>query len=189
VRERLGVGPAPFILAFGVIEPRKNLGMLIDAYRLLRDRRKLPHHLVVAGRRGWLWQATIDQAERSPYRDDIHFAGFVAEEDLPTMYSAASVFAFPSLYEGFGLPPLEAMACGTPVVVSKSSSLPEVVGEAGLQVDPQAPDELAAALELLLLDEPLRADLRRRGLERAATFTWQAAATKLLDVYRRLAAS
>ena len=187
LRERFGVGDAPFILAFGVIEPRKNLRLLFDAYRLLRDRRNLPHCLVVAGGRGWLWEDTIEHAERSPYRGDIRFVGFIPEADLATMYSAASVFAFPSLYEGFGLPPLEAMACGTPVVVSKTSSLPEVIGDAGLQIDPHDADALAAALELLILDEPLRADLRRRGLERAATFTWQAAATKLLTVYRRLA--
>ena len=187
VRAGLGVGEAPFILALGVIEPRKNLRLLIEAYRLLRDRRKLPHRLVISGRRGWLWEETVEAAERSPYRDDILFTGFVSDDDLPAMYSAATTFAFPSLYEGFGLPPLEAMACGTPVVVSKTSSLPEVVGDAGLQVDPYDPDSLAAALELLILDEPLRADLRRRGLERAAEFTWQAAATRLLAVYRKLA--
>jgi glycosyltransferase involved in cell wall biosynthesis len=187
-RERFELGDQPFILSVGVIEPRKNHRLLFQAYELLRERRKVPHRLVVVGRRGWLWEDAIAQAERSAFRDDIIFLGFVPDEDLPTMYSAASVFAFPSLYEGFGLPPLEAMACGTPVVVSKSSSLPEVVGEAGLQVDAQDPDGLAAALELLILDEPLRADLRRRGIERAATFSWSAAASKLLAVYRKLAA-
>ena len=188
LRDKLGVGEAPFILAVGVIEPRKNHGLLFEAFRLLRDRRKLPHRLVVVGRRGWLWEDIVEQAERSPYRDEILFVGYVPEADLAAMYSAAEVFAFPSLYEGFGLPPLEAMACGTPVVVSKSSSLPEVVADAGLQVDPHDADGLAAALELLILDESLRSDLRRRGLERAALFTWQAAAQQLLAVYRRLAA-
>jgi glycosyltransferase involved in cell wall biosynthesis len=188
LRDRLGVGDAPFILSVGVIEPRKNLRMLFNAYRIMRDRKVLPHRLVVVGRRGWLWEDTVEQAENSPYRDDIVFVGFVPEEDLPAMYSAADVFAFPSLYEGFGLPPLEAMACGTPVVVSDSSSLPEVVGDAGLQVDPHDPDALAVALERAILDEPLRAELRRRGLERAATFTWAAAAGRLLAVYRHLAA-
>jgi glycosyltransferase involved in cell wall biosynthesis len=154
---------------------------------LLRDRRDLPHRLVIVGQRGWLWEETVEAAERSPYRDQILFSGFMPDEDLPALYSAAAVFAFPSLYEGFGLPPLEAMACGTPVVVSRTSSLPEVVGDSGLQVDPYDPDSLAAALELLILDEPLRADMRRRGLERAAEFTWQAAASRLLAVYRKLA--
>jgi glycosyltransferase involved in cell wall biosynthesis len=187
LRARLGIDDTPFILSLGVIEPRKNQRLLFEAYRLLRERRKLPHRLVVVGRQGWLWEDIVAEAERSPFRDDIHFVGFVAEEDLPAMYSAADLFVFPSLYEGFGLPPLEAMACGTPVVASKSSSLPEVVGDAGLLVDPHDPDALAAAMELALLDEPLRADLRRRGLERAATFTWQIAAERLLAVYQKLA--
>lgn len=186
LRKRLGIGAAPFILSVGVIEPRKNLGLLIEAYRILRDRQKLPHRLVIVGKRGWLWEDIERQAQRSPYHDDVQFVGHLPEEDLPAMYSAATAFAFPSLYEGFGLPPLEAMACGTPVVVSKTSSLPEVVGDAGLQVDPQDAEALAAALELLLLDEPLRADIRARGLERAASFTWKASAEKLLAVYQRV---
>jgi glycosyltransferase involved in cell wall biosynthesis len=189
LREQLGVGEAPFILALGVIEPRKNLGLLFDAYRILRDRHDLPHLLVVVGRRGWLWEDTIEHAERSPYAADIRFVGFVPDGDLPALYSAASVFAFPSLYEGFGLPPLEAMACGTPVVSSSSSSLPEVVGEAGLLIDPRDPESLASALERLLLDERLRAEYRRRGLAQAAMFTWQAAARTLLGVYERLASA
>jgi glycosyltransferase involved in cell wall biosynthesis len=189
LRARIDVGEAPFILSLGVIEPRKNHRLLIEAYRQLRERRKLPHKLVIVGRRGWLWEETIHAAELSPYRDDIHFVGFVGDEELPALYSAADVFAFPSLYEGFGLPPLEAMACGTPVVVSKSSSLPEVVGDAGLQVDPHDAESLAAALEMAILDEPLRADLRARGLARAARFNWQTSAEKLLDVYCRLGAA
>jgi glycosyltransferase involved in cell wall biosynthesis len=187
LRESLGVGEAPFILALGVIEPRKNLRLLFDAYRILRDRHDLPHLLVVVGRRGWLWEDTIEHAERSPYAADIRFVGFVPDGDLPALYSAASVFAFPSLYEGFGLPPLEAMACGTPVVSSSSSSLPEVVGEAGLLIDPHDAEGLADALERLLLDEQLHAEYRRRGLDQAATFTWQAAAQALLGVYQGLA--
>jgi glycosyltransferase involved in cell wall biosynthesis len=187
LRERLGIGQAPFILSVGLIEPRKNLPVLFDAYRLLRERKGLPHLLVVAGNRGWLSAGTIEHAERSPYRDDIRFVGYVAEEALPGLYTAASAFAFPSLYEGFGLPPLEAMACGTPTVVSRASSLPEVAGEAALQVDPRDVDGLAAALELLLLDDVLRAELRTRGIQRARAFSWRAAARKQLDVYERLA--
>ena len=132
-RERLELDNAPFILSVGVIEPRKNLPLLFEAYRLLRDRRKLPHRLVVVGRRGWLWEDTLEAAEASPYRDDIQFVGYIPDIDLPALYSAAEVFAFPSLYEGFGLPPLEAMACGTPVVGTPRGSVPEVVadGETG----------------------------------------------------------
>jgi glycosyltransferase involved in cell wall biosynthesis len=187
LRRRLGVGERPFILSVGVIEPRKNLRVLFDAYRLLRDRRALPHRLVVVGKHGWLWEDIVEHAKSSPYHEDISLVGFVSEEDLPAMYSAASVFAYPSLYEGFGLPPLEAMACGTPVVTSSSSSLPEVVGDAGLQVDAHDADGLAAALELVILDDSLRRTLRERGLERARTFTWKAAAEKLVAVYGKLA--
>ena len=187
LRQHLGLGAAPFILAVGVIEPRKNLNRLFAAFQRLRDRRAVPHKLVIVGRRGWLWEDILAQAESSPWRDEIIFPGFVPEGELATLYSAADVLAFPSLYEGFGLPILEAMACGTPVVASNTSSLPEVVGEAGLLVDPLNTDELAAALELALLDEPLRTRLRQRGLARAAQFNWPTAARSLLRVYRRLA--
>jgi glycosyltransferase involved in cell wall biosynthesis len=187
LRRHLQLGAAPFILTVGVIEPRKNLNRLFAAFQRLRDRRAVPHKLVVVGRRGWLWDGIRAQAESSPWRDEIIFPGFVPEGELATLYSAAEVLAFPSLYEGFGLPILEAMACGTPVVASNTSSLPEVVGEAGLLVDPLNTDDLAAALELALLDEPLRARLRQRGLARAARFSWPASARSLLGVYRRIA--
>ena len=190
LRRRLSLDDdVPFILFVGVIEPRKNLAGLIEAFAILKSRQTLPHKLLVVGRRGWLWEGIVERAERSPVSQDIVFAGFVPEEDLPTLYSAAQIFAFPSHYEGFGLPVLEAMACGTPVVASRASSLPEVVGDAGLQVDPDDPEQLAAALELLALNPNVRDDMRRRGLERVGQFTWQAAAARLLDVYHRMAAS
>lgn len=184
----IGVGEEPFILYVGVIEPRKNLNRLMDAFALLKARCKIPHKLVIVGRRGWLWEDIVSHATRSQFAQDILFPGFVLDELLPSLYTAAAVFAFPSLYEGFGLPPLEAMACGTPVMASMAASLPEVVGEAGLLVDPQEPEQMSAALELLVLDNRLRADLRRKGLQRAATFTWRAAAKKLLSVYQRAGA-
>ena len=189
LRQTIGLDETtPYILFIGVIEPRKNLVGLIEAFDILKDRRPLPHKLVVAGRRGWLSDSTMERAERSKYRRDIVFTGFIPDGELPTLYSAAEAFAFPSHYEGFGLPVLEAMACGTPVVASRASSLPEIVGDAGMQVDPDDPERLASALELLALNPEMRADFRARGLERASTFTWDAAAKVMLDVYRKVAA-
>jgi glycosyltransferase involved in cell wall biosynthesis len=190
LRQSLGLDEAtPYILFVGVIEPRKNLIGLIEAFDILKSRRSLPHKLVVVGRRGWLSDGTMERAERSLYRNEIIFPGFIPEGELATLYSAAEAFAFPSHYEGFGLPILEAMACGTPVVASRASSLPEVVGDAGMQVDPDDPDRLASALELLALNPEMRADFRLRGLERAARFTWDAAAGVMLKVYQQVASS
>jgi glycosyltransferase involved in cell wall biosynthesis len=189
LRREIGLDETtPYILFIGVIEPRKNLVGLVDAFDILKARRPLPHKLVLAGKRGWLSDGTMERADRSPFRTDIIFPGFIPDGELPTLYSAAEAFAFPSHYEGFGLPVLEAMACGTPVVASRASSLPEVVGDAGMQVDPDDPERLASALELLALNPEMRADFRQRGFERAAQFSWDVAARVMLDVYRKVAA-
>jgi glycosyltransferase involved in cell wall biosynthesis len=188
LRHTIGIDETtPYILFIGVIEPRKNLMGLIEAFDILKSRRSLPHKLVVAGRRGWLSDGTMDRADRSLYRSDIIFPGFIPDGELPTLYSAAEAFAFPSHYEGFGLPVLEAMACGTPVVASRASSLPEIVGDAGMQVDPNDPERLASALELLALNPEMRADFSARGQERAKLFSWEAAARVMLDVYHKVA--
>jgi glycosyltransferase involved in cell wall biosynthesis len=187
LRQRLGL-TAPFILSVGMMEPRKNWQGLIQAYSLARARHHLPHQLVLAGPRGWLWESILEERERSPFRNDVVFVGFVPDEDLPTLYSAADAFAFPSFYEGFGLPPLEAMACGTPVVVSDAASLPEVVGDAGLKVPPEDVDGLAEALAQLATDEQQRAQLRQAGLARAAAFSWERAAERMLSVYKHVTA-
>ncbi|MFN0072821.1 MAG: glycosyltransferase family 4 protein [Chloroflexota bacterium] len=188
MRQQLGVGTSPYVLFVGVIEPRKNLQGLIQAFELVKQRQKLPHKLVVVGRRGWLADGIFETFEQSPVRDEIIFPGFIADADLPTLYSAAATLVMPSFYEGFGLPLLEAMACGTPVVSSNAASLPEVVGNAAPQVDPNDIEALAEALTRVLMDEELRALNRVRGLERAARFTWEAAAVKLLNVYERVGA-
>lgn len=187
-REHLGVGDDPFILAVGLIEPRKNLNRLMDAFAELKRSGFIPQHkLVLAGGRGWLVQGILDHHQSSPVRDDVLFPGFVSDDLLPAVYSAADVFAFPSVYEGFGLPVLEAMGCGTPVVASRASCIPEVAEGAALLVDPTDVSGLAGALLRAITDPSVREDLQRRGCERAAHYTWERAASELLDVYREVA--
>ncbi|MDQ6670770.1 MAG: glycosyltransferase family 4 protein [Chloroflexota bacterium] len=190
-RSRLGVGDAPFVLAIGVIEPRKNLNRLMDAFALLKQRGGVPAELklVLAGGRGWLVDGIFEHHAASPVGDDILLPGFVPDEMLPAIYSAAEVLAFPSLYEGFGLPILEAMACGTPVVASHASCLPEVADGAALMIDPADVDGLSAALELAVLDTALRTRLIEQGRQRAAKYTWERAARLLLKVYEKVAAA
>ncbi len=186
IRQRIS-GGAPFILSVGMIEPRKNLVRLIEAFERFKERHHAPHKLVLAGKRGWLSDGIYGRAASSPISSEILFPGFVAEADLPALYSAADLFAYPSLYEGFGLPPLEAMACGTPVIASQSASLPEVVGGAALMVDPENTDEIAEALGKVLDDIDLQARMASQGLEQAKQFTWRASAEKMVAVYKRLA--
>ncbi|MGE5138234.1 MAG: glycosyltransferase family 4 protein [Rudaea sp.] len=187
VRQRYRLPPR-YILYLGTIEPRKNLLMLLDAYQALLARADSAPDLVIAGRKGWLYQPVFDKVRALGLGERIHFTDWVAGEDAPVLQTAAELFVFPSLYEGFGLPPLEAMACGTPVVCSNASSLPEVVGDAGLLVDPRDTAGWTEALARGLCDEELRATLRGRGLEQAARFTWDRAARETLQVYRRVMA-
>ncbi len=177
--------PDRFILYVGTIEPRKNLPTLFAAYRSLLER--WPDlGLVVAGRLGWLTGGTFRALRDLGLEGRVRFLGEVPDEDLPPLYSAAAAFAFPSRYEGFGLPPLEAMACGTPVVVADVSALPEVVGEAGLRVPPDRPEAWAAALAALLSDESLHRHLREAGLRRAAKFRWPEAAARTAALYEQV---
>ncbi len=171
--------PRPFILSVGTLEPRKNLARLIDAFSSL----DLPHHLVIVGARGWLFDETIAKLGHPR----IVAPAWVDDEQLIGLYNLAELFVYPSLYEGFGLPPLEAMACGTAVAVSKTSSLPEVVGSAALTFDPEDVGEIAAALQTLATDPKLRAELVAAGMEQASRFTWQDSALKLRGIYEELA--
>jgi glycosyltransferase involved in cell wall biosynthesis len=177
--------PDQFVLYVGTLEPRKNLTTLLDAYATVARQHKAP--LIVGGGKGWLYGPIFEQLERLGLREQVRFVGYIEEEELPLWYAAATAFAFPSIYEGFGMPPLEAMACGTPVVVANSASLPEVVGDAGLLVNPHDSEALAAALLRLLNEAELRAELRERGLRQARAFTWQEAAQRTLEVYQRIA--
>jgi len=179
----------PFILTVGTLEPRKNHVLLLDAYAALREVPDVPHKLVIAGRKGWLCEGVFRRVEELSLEEDIIFLGFVSDEDLPALYRLADVFVFPSLYEGFGLPPLEAMACATPVIASDTSSLPEVVDDAGLLVRPDDPAVLADTIRRVLNDRGLREDLVRRGVSQARKFTWQRTGDRLLRLYRRFADS
>lgn len=180
-----GVRP-PYVLSAGTIQPRKNYPMLIEAYDRFRVRTKLPHQLTIVGGEGWLTEQTFERAGRSAYREDIHFAGHVPDEQLAALYTGASIFAYPSLYEGSGLPIWEAMACGAPVICSNTSCLPECAGDAALLVAPDDPEGLADALERVCSDAALSSDLRGRGAQRALSFQWSHSAQLLLDLYRRL---
>jgi glycosyltransferase involved in cell wall biosynthesis len=178
--------PIRFILYVSTIEPRKNLITLLEAYAVLR--RSLPEvGLVIAGGKGWLYEGFFDRLRTLGLEPQVTLTGFVPEADLPALLSCAEVFAYPSVFEGFGLPPLEAMACGVPVVASNASSIPEVVGEAGLLIEPKDVAAWIEALSGVLLNPALRDDLRTRGLKRAARFTWEAAARQTLAVYHSLA--
>ncbi|MFQ5576205.1 MAG: glycosyltransferase family 4 protein [Anaerolineae bacterium] len=177
--------PHHFILGLGTLEPRKNFTGLIDAFtRLPADFSDV--HLVIAGGKGWLYGPIFEAAAQSPAADRIHFTGFVADEDLLALYSLARVFAYPSHYEGFGIPVLEAMACGTPVVTANNSSLPEIAGEAALLIEAADTPALADALGRLCADDSLRRRCIRRGFDRVPLYTWPGAAQKLLAVYRQV---
>ncbi len=182
----------PFILSVSTLEPRKNFTGLIEAYAQLIERgsqiQRIPHKLVIAGAKGWLYEEIFATVERLGLAERVIFPGFVAEEDLPALYNLADLLAFPSLYEGFGLPPLEAMACGTPVVTSNSSSLPEIVGGVGIMVEATDTEGLVEAMRRALQDGELRRSMIEKGLEQAKKFSWRKAAEKLLGAYRRMEA-
>jgi glycosyltransferase involved in cell wall biosynthesis len=188
IRGKYQLGAGPFILTVGTLQRRKNHLTLVRAFaELLRSPAASPElRLVIAGGKGWLYDDVVAEVRALGLQERVCFMGFVDEVDLPALYRTAAVFAFPSLYEGFGLPPLEALACGVPVVTSNASSLPEVVGDAGLMVDPMDVQGLAAALACALADPAWRAEAVTRGTQRAAQFTWQRAAQQLLAVYEQV---
>ncbi len=185
----LELQPQRYILHVGTIEPRKNLVRLIEAYHRLRQEVSPPvPQLVLAGALGWMSEEVFRRVKALGLEDDVRFVGRVEGAVLPALYNGARLFAYPSLYEGFGMPVLEAMACGTPVVTSNVSSLPEVAGDACLLVDPTDVRQVAQAMARLLEDDALRDRLRQKGLARAAQFRWDRAATKALQVYDGLLA-
>ncbi len=180
VRDRYAL-PETYALFVGTLQPRKNLATLIDAVRILLDR-GTPVHLAIGGKLGWMHEQVLERIKDAGLDPFIHTLGYVPQDDLPALLRSARVFVLPSLYEGFGLPALEAMACGVPVVCSNTSSLPEVVGDAGLLVPPTSAVDLATAIEQVLSQPSLAADLARRGPERARRFSWAQAAEQVLRV-------
>ncbi|NDJ76338.1 MAG: glycosyltransferase family 4 protein [Chloroflexi bacterium] len=187
VRTRLGL-PAEYILFVSTFEPRKNIPGLLAAYNLLRHEWPEVPPLVLAGRRGWLYDEIFATVTELDLQSRIIWLENPGDDALPAIYNGASVFVLPSHYEGFGLTAAEAMACGTPVVVANRSSLPEVVGKAGLLVDPDDPADIAAALQRLLTDSDLHTRLRAAGRTQVAQFTWRRTAQIALDVYRAVGA-
>ena len=174
--------PQRFVLCVGTLEPRKNHIRLVEAFARVRERAV---KLVLVGGKGWLYDELFGRVEALGMSGDVVFPGYVANDDLPLWYNAAVAFAYPSLYEGFGMPVLEAQACGTPVLTSTASSLPEAAGDGALMVDAHDIDAMAEALDRILTDEPLRRDLRERGLAHARQFTWEKTARETASVYRR----
>lgn len=207
VRARYGIPDGPFVLALGNLQPRKNIARLVAAFAQVVNsdqstvtseqwpaseqlpitphgsRFTSPPSLVIAGKAQWRESDVVEAVRQAGLEDRVVFPGYVADADLPALYSAATVFVYPSLYEGFGLPPLEAMACGAPVISTHAASLPEVVGDAALLIDPHDTAALAQALADVLSQPGLQADLRRRGFRRVARFSWERCAAETLAVY------
>jgi len=190
VRQKYGI-EGDYILTVGSIQPRKNMPRLIRAYAsLCRERNIEPMpKLVVAGKRAWLFEDTLDAAENSSVRDQILFMGYVPEADLPALYTSAKCFVYPSYFEGFGIPTLEAMCCGTPTITGDRTCFPEIIGNAGLLVDPF--DELAIsdAMRRVVTDERLRTELSSKGIERASLYDWKKTARQTLGVYEAVNAA
>lgn len=176
----------PFLLYVGTIEPRKNLTKLIQAFEQLKREKNIPHQLVLAGGIGWGSEAIQRKIQESPYKKDICVTGYVTNAEKNALYQAADLFVFPSLYEGFGIPPLEAMTFGCPVVSSDAASLPEVVGDAAELVNPEKVDSIAVGILHMLTDETYCAELVQKGYAQTKKFNWDDSAKKLMQICREI---
>lgn len=181
VRAKYGIGDKPYIFAIGTVQPRKNYARLIQALAQVRTLHDVI--LVIAGGKGWLEDEMYRTLDALNMRQHVRLIGFADDDDLPTLYSEACCLAFPSLYEGFGLPILEAMACGTPVLTSNVSSMPEAAGDAAMLVDPRDTEAIIHALMKLVADSPTREQLIERGFAHVKHFTWGRSAAQLADIY------
>ena len=184
IRQKFGIG-GDFLLAVGSLQPRKNLIRLIRAYSQLReDNPDFKHQLVIVGRKLWLADEIFSEVRSHKWAGDVVLTGYVEDQDLPALYRTAAAFVYPSIFEGFGLPPLEAMACGTPVITGNTSSLPEVCGDAALLIDPLDESDLRQAIISIISDHSLRERLKQRGIIQAAKFSWRETAIETLRLYR-----
>lgn len=184
--------PDRYILYLGTLEPRKNIVSLIKAFELFKNNKlksnKLQatsYKLIIAGSKGWLYENIFKAAKNSPAKNNIIFTGFIEDKDKAVLYDLADLFVYPSFYEGFGFPPLEAMSFGTPVITSNFSSLPEAVGDAAIMINPYNPNELSKAMEMVLSDKKLRDFLIKKGFERIKKFSWHKCARETLDVLKQ----
>jgi len=173
----------PYILFVGTLEPRKNVETLISAFDQLKAKHQILHQLVLVGQKGWLYKNIFRAIESSPNKSDIRYTDYVPDIDLPALMNGAEVFVYPSFYEGFGLPVLEAMQCGAPVITSDISSMPEVGGEACLYINPDSADELTKSIFEVINDAGLQKNLSEKGVERAKQFSWEKCARETLKVY------
>lgn len=183
VRKKYGI-EGKYILYLGTLEPRKNIAVLIEAYHKLMQQRDKTPKLVIAGRKGWKYEHLFQMVSDFKLNEEIIFIGYIDKEDNPALLSGAEIFVFPSLYEGFGMPPLEAMACGTPVIVSDAASLPEVVGDSGMIFHATDAENLRDKISLLLDSEEKREELSISGMNRAKNFTWENVGKKLAGILR-----
>jgi glycosyltransferase involved in cell wall biosynthesis len=188
VRTRYGIGAAPYILSISRLEPRKNHVRLIEAFHRARQQERLPHRLIIGGRKGWLYDEIFAKVVELGLENAVHFCGFVAEADLPALYSGADFVTYPSLYEGFGLPIVEALACATPVLTGDNSCLPEAGGPGAIYVNVLDVDDIAQGIVRLATDQALHQELATKGRAHAATFTWERSADQLLNAYERTCA-
>lgn len=178
-------GDPPYILAVGNLHPRKNLVRLLEAFVLLKGNKNIPHRLKIVGQPAWLFDDIFESVRRSGIQNQVEFTGYLSQGELVAAYQQADLMVYPSLYEGFGLPPLEAMACGCPVVAAATTSLPEVCGDAAVLIDPTSPRSIADGMAAVLLDESVRGRLRLDGPRRAELFTWKHCAEQTLQAYRK----
>lgn len=178
--------PAQYLLFVGTLEPRKNLNRMLMAFREVIDKGKPKLQLVIAGKKGWLYKSIFDTVRELNLEDRVLFTDFISDKQLLTLYRNAIALVYSSVYEGFGFPLLEAMACGTPVITSNTSSLPEVAGDAAILVNPYAVDEITEAIERLLNNRKLQEELRRKGFERIKKFSWRKCAEHTLEVYKEV---